>query len=359
MTSPHEPRIDAVVADRASLSALLKQLARRSYGIFPGLLLTTTIAGSAFALRHVPGIAIFSPMIISIVLGIAFHNIIGTPAITQKGIAFSLRRLLRFAIILLGLQLTVAQIMAVGASGVVVIVTTLVATFAFTTWAGRLMGVDHRLTQLIAAGTSICGASAVVAANTATHAGEEDVAYAVACVTVFGTIAMFVYPLLPELLHLDPHAFGLWTGSSIHEIAQVVAAAFQDGQQAGEFGTIAKLSRVVLLAPMVIAMGIVAGRRASRRATGPHGTAGHLPIPWFVLGFVALIVVNSAVSIPPEVKSWIAVGTGFLLSVALTAMGLVTDLRKLTARGVRPALLGLIASLFISGFSLTLIKLLG
>jgi uncharacterized integral membrane protein (TIGR00698 family) len=359
MTSPPEPRFDAAVADPASPSALLKQLARRSYGILPGLLLTTAIAGSAFALRQVPGIAVFSPMIISILLGIAFHNIVGTPAIAQKGIAFSLRRLLRLAIILLGLQLTVAQIMAVGPSGIVVIVATLVTTFAFTTWAGRLIGVDRKLTQLIAAGTSICGASAVVAANTATHAGEEDVAYAVACVTVFGTIAMFVYPMLPELLHLDPHAFGLWTGSSIHEIAQVVAAAFQDGQRAGEFGTIAKLSRVVLLAPMVIGMGVVASKRASRRAAGAQETAGHLPIPWFVLGFIALIALNSAVSVPPEAKSWIALVTGFLLSVALAAMGLVTDLRKLTARGVRPALLGLVASLFISSFSLMLIKLLG
>jgi uncharacterized integral membrane protein (TIGR00698 family) len=359
MSPTPEPSVEAAAAAPAPLSALLKQLAPRAYGIWPGLLMTTAVAGSAFALRRIPGIAIFSPMIISILLGIAFHNIVGTPAVAQKGIAFSLRRLLRLAIILLGLQLTVAQIMAVGTSGAVVIVTTLVATFAFTTWAGRLMGVDRKLTQLIAAGTSICGASAVVAANTATRADEEDVAYAVACVTVFGTIAMFVYPLLPEVLRLDPHAYGLWTGSSIHEIAQVVAAAFQDGQQAGEFGTIAKLSRVVLLAPMVIAMGIAASGRASRRAAGPHETVGHLPIPWFVFGFIGLIVVNSTVTISPEVKSWIAVATGFLLSVALAAMGLVTDLRKLTARGVRPALLGLVASLFISSLSLGLIKLLG
>ena len=124
---------------------------------------------------------------------------------------------------------------------------------------------------MIAAGTSICGASAVIATNTVTKAHDEDVAYAVACVTVFGSIAMFVYPLLPGLLHLDPHAFGLWSGASIHEIAQVVAAAFQDGQQAGEFGTIAKLSRVMMLAPVVIGLGLMAARR-QRRASA-HGRA--------------------------------------------------------------------------------------
>ncbi len=131
----------------------------------------------------------------------------------------------------------------------------MLATFAFTIWTGKWLGVAPKLAQLIAAGTSICGASAVIATNTVTSADDEDVAYSVACVTVFGSVAMFSYPLLRGLVHLDPQSFGLWAGASIHEIAQVVAAAFQDGQKAGEFGTIAKLSRVMLLAPMVIAIG--------------------------------------------------------------------------------------------------------
>jgi uncharacterized integral membrane protein (TIGR00698 family) len=179
----------------------------------------------------------------------------------------------------------------------------------------------------------------------------------VACVTVFGSVAMFAYPLLPGLLHLDPHAFGLWSGASIHEIAQVVAASFQDGQKAGEFGTIAKLSRVMLLAPMVIALGLMANRSNSNANT--DAGSARPPMPWFVLGFVALVGVNSVVSIPAEAKAWIAVVTTFLLSVALAAMGLETDIRKLTAKGFRPALLGALAFLFIASFSLGLIKLIG
>jgi uncharacterized integral membrane protein (TIGR00698 family) len=187
-----------------------------------------------------------------------------------------------------------------------------------------------------------------------TNARDEDVAYAVACVTVFGSVAMFSYPLLPGVLHLDAPAFGLWSGASIHEIAQVVAAAFQDGQKAGEFGTIAKLSRVMLLAPMVIALGLIASRTSKQGAT-----SGRPPMPWFVLGFVALVGVNSVVVIPTEARVWIVAVTTFLLSVALAAMGLETDIGKLAARGFRPALLGALAFLFISGFSLTLIKLIG
>lgn len=323
--------------------------------IWPGLLLTAMIAGAAFGLRHVPGIGAFSPMILAIVLGIAFQNLIGTPVRARPGVMVALRKLLRLAIILLGLQLTVAQVMQVGISGIALIALTLVATLLFTIRLGRLLGVERRLAELIAAGTAICGASAVIATNTVTNAPDEDVAYAVACVTVFGSLAMFAYPLLPGLLHLDPQAYGLWSGASIHEIAQVVAAAFQDGQQAGEFGTIAKLSRVMMLAPVVMGLGLVAARRA--RHAGHGASQARPPMPWFVLGFVAMVGLNSAVSVPAEAKSLIVLATSFLLSMALAAMGLETDIAKLRAKGLRPLLLGLAAFLFIASFSLMLVKL--
>ncbi len=324
-------------------------------GIVPGLLLTAAIAGAAFALRQVPGAGLFSPMILAIVIGIAFHNLLGTPARARPGVAVALRRLLRLAIILLGLQLTAAQVIEVGAGGIAVIALTLVATFLFTTWLGRRLGVERRLAELIAAGTSICGASAVIATNTVTNAPDEDVAYAVACVTVFGSVAMVFYPLLPGLLNLDPHAFGLWSGASIHEIAQVVAAAFQGGQQAGEFGTIAKLSRVMMLAPMVIGLGLLAARRA--RHVGSGDVRARPPMPWFVLGFVAMVGFNSLVTVPAEAKSAIVLATTFLLSMALAAMGLETDIARLRAKGLRPLLLGLASFLFIALFSLMLVKL--
>lgn len=323
--------------------------------IAPGLLLTAAIAGAAFALRAIPGVATFSPMILAILIGMALHNMIGTPARAKAGVAFSLRRVLRFAIILLGLQLTAAQIVEVGARGVGIIIASLVATFLFTTWLGRLIGVERKLAQLIAAGTSICGASAVIATNTVTQAHDEDVAYAVACVTVFGSIAMFGYPLLQGALHLDAHAYGLWAGASIHEIAQVVAAAFQGGKQAGDFGTIAKLSRVMMLAPVVITLGLPAARRA--RAAGEAQSEAKAPMPWFVFGFIVLVGFNSLVTIPGDVKAIIVTATTFLLSMALAAMGLETDVARLRAKGLRPFLLGLAAFGFIAGFSLLLVKL--
>ncbi len=210
---------------------------------------------------------------------------------------------------------------------------------------------ERGLAELIAAGTSICGASAVIATNTVTRAADEDVAYAVACVTVFGSLSMFLYPALPGLLHLDAHHFGLWSGASIHEVAQVVAAAFQDGRDAGEFGTIAKLSRVMLLAPLVLCLGFVAARR------GRDHVKARAPLPWFVFGFIALIGVNSLGVVPVEAKQVLVPATAFLLTVALAAMGLETDIGKLRARGLRPLALGAASWVFISGFSLALVEL--
>jgi uncharacterized integral membrane protein (TIGR00698 family) len=330
----------------SSANPALLSPAARLPAVAPGIALTATIAAAAFALRQIPGVSLLSPMILSIVIGMLLHNLLGTPARAKAGVAFTLRRVLRGAIVLLGLQLTAGQVVEVGGKGVAIIALSLIGCFSFTLWLGKLLGVERKLAELIAAGTSICGASAVIATNSVTQAHDEDVAYAVACVTVFGSIAMFLYPMLRGPLALSPHDYGLWSGASIHEIAQVVAAAFQGGREAGDFGTIAKLSRVMLLAPMVIALGLL--------RSGPGGKA---PMPWFVLGFIALVACNSLFPLPAAIKGSVVTATGFLLSMALAAMGLETDIRKLRAKGLRPLALGFATSLFIACLSLVLIKL--
>ena len=159
-----------------------------------GIALADAIAIAAFEARAIPGVGTFSPMILAIVIGMAFHNLVGTPQLARPGIAFRMKRLLRAAIVLLGFQLTLTQVASVGGRGLFVIAATLGATFLFTVGAGRLLGVDRKLAELIAAGTAICGASAIIATNTVTDAHDEDVAYAIACVTIFGSVATFAYP---------------------------------------------------------------------------------------------------------------------------------------------------------------------
>lgn len=348
---PHAPRFSSDAAQSSATSVAAADPAPA--GLWRGLLLTVAIAAAAVALVQTPWLAALSPMMLAMLIGIVLRNTAGAMPWARPGIAFSIKRLLRLAIVLLGLQLTAAQLIAVGGRGLAIIAATLLATFLFTTWAGRRLGVDRKLCQLIAAGTSICGASAVMATNTVTRAPDEDAAYAVACVTVFGSLLMLLYPLLPTVVGLDVPSYGLWAGASIHEVAQVVAAGYQNSSRAGEAATIAKLARVMLLAPMVLALGMIARRSAAEHA------APRPPLPWFVFGFIAMIVLGSVVEIPASLQHQFALLTSFLLATALAAMGLDTDLRRLAAEGFRPALLGALATAFIATFSLALIKLTG
>ncbi|MBE9005801.1 YeiH family putative sulfate export transporter [Fortiea sp. LEGE XX443] len=321
--------------------------------LVPGLLLTFGLALLATSLQRLPGVNILSPLILAVLLGVLVRNTVGTPAICRPGIIFSLKRILRLAIILLGLQLNFAQVLAIGPIGLAIIIMTLVSTFIFTCWLGSYLGVERKLTQLIAAGTSICGASAVVATSGVVKSSDEDVSYAVAIVTVFGTLSMLLYPFLDMSLQLTSSAFGLWCGTSIHEVAQVVAAAFQMGETTGEIATISKLSRVMFLVPMLLGLGVLS--MSGRKQSGAMQLS-KLPIPWFVFGFLALIALNSFSLFPMAIKDLIIQGNRFLLTIALAAMGLETSLLKIRETGLKPLYLGAASWLFISCLSLGLVK---
>lgn len=329
----------------------LVELAPRSAvaTIVPGLSLTALIAVVSIALHRFPGFGELSPLILSILIGMGFHNFIGTPLRAKAGVTFALLRVLRAAIVLLGFQLTLSQIASVGVAGLLGTVATLAATFAFTLWAGRRLGIERQLTTLIAAGSSICGASAVVASNAVVDGGDEDVAYAIATVTVFGSLSMMLFPLLNGVLHLSPQAYGFWAGASIHEAAQVVGAAFQDGEAAGHFGTIVKLTRVLTLAPVVLILAFVWARTG--KSDGGQAR-GRITVPWFAFGFLAVVVLNSFLPPLETLHDDSASLTTFLLAMALAAMGLETDVVKLKAKGLRPLLLGASSWIFITCFGL-------
>ncbi|MCG5240398.1 YeiH family protein [Azospirillum doebereinerae] len=315
--------------------------------LIPGVAVSALLAATASLTVTGFGWRTVSPLVLAVLLGMALRGVVGGREALRPGIAFTVRPLLRGAVVLLGAQVTAAQVWALGGAGLAVVAASLAASLWFTGQLGRLLGVEPRLARLIGAGTSICGASAVLAVNSVTRAEEEDVAYAIACVTLCGTLSMLAYPPLAEALALNPHVFGLWAGASIHEVGQAVATAFQDGREAGEIGTIAKLWRVMLLAPVVIGLGAALARRDGA-ATG----AVPAPLPWFVAGFIGLIALNSAGLVPEMLRGWAGQAAPFLLAMALGAMGLDADPSKLLARGPRPLLLGLGATLFLACFSL-------
>ncbi|WP_088633269.1 YeiH family protein [Phaeobacter sp. 22II1-1F12B] len=319
----------------------LEAIAKAAGAIAPGLALALVIAAIATGVQRFTNIPGLSPLVVAMVLGMLWRNTLGAIPAVAPGITFSLKKLLRGAIILLGLQLTLTQLGEVGLRGFAIVATTLLGTFLFTKAMGRILGVERKLTELIAAGTSVCGASAVIATNTVTRGSDEDVAYAIACVTVFGSLSMLLFPVIGNGLQLSSESYGLWSGAAIHEVAQAVAAAFQGGEVAGQTGTVAKLSRVILLAPLILAIGLFMSRSG-------EGSTGRAPTPWFVFGFLAMVLLNSVVTLPGTLHDGLITLTGFLLTVALAAMGLETDIRKLRAKGVRPLMLGAAAWVFIS-----------
>ena len=318
----------------------------------PGLVLVAVITASAYGLRQLPFFSSLSPMISAIFVGMLFANTVGFSNTANAGIAIAGKRLLRLAVSLLGLQLTFGQLAGIGIRGVAFAAVALLLTFFFTLWAGRMLGVDRRLSLLLAAGTSVCGASAIAGANAVTRADDADVSYAVACITLFGTIAMFLYPLMQAMLDLGPQAYGLWIGLSVHEVAQVVGAGFQGGEVAGQTAIVAKLARVMMLAPLVIGLAVFVARPASDRS---GRGAGVQIVPVFIIGFLALAMLNSSGLVPDQVRMPIVSATPVLLTAAMGALGLGTNFTRLRQRGFRPLVLSAIASLFIAVVGLLLV----
>ena len=310
----------------------------------PGLALAGGIAAAALGLRQASGVAVLSPMIVAVLAGLIVGSLWRVPASIRPGLALATRPVLRAGIVLLGFQITLGHVWALGPAAFAVSALTLVATFLAVRLVGRLLGVSGPLGTLIAAGTAVCGASAVIAANPVAQGDDEDVAYAIACVTIFGTIAMLAAPLLAGPLGLAGESYGIWVGASVHEVAQVTAAAFQLGDAAGRAGTVAKLIRVMLLAPLVLGLALALRGQA-------RGGTSAVPVPWFVFGFIAVMLVNSALDLPAAFRSGTALLATFLLSTGLAAMGLMTDPRRLRARGARPLLLGAFGALFAAGFA--------
>jgi uncharacterized integral membrane protein (TIGR00698 family) len=324
--------------------------------LLPGLGITSALAAGATLLGKLSYGSGASPLMIAVLLGVLFRWMLGASGRTRPGVQFAQKQLLRIAIILLGLQLTFDQVASVGGVLLMLIVTVVIATFIFTSWVGKWLRVDLGLTTLIAAGTSICGISAIIASNTVVDARDEDVAYAIATATAFGSVSIFLYPLLAASLPMDSISYATWVGVSLHEVAQVIAAGYAYDDQSGEFAVIVKLTRVLMLAPLVLTIGWL-WRPEGSRDLREIGILRSMPIPFFVLGFVAMIAVNSLGLIAPEPKSIMTLVSGFLFAMALAALGLETDLRKLKEKGPRPLMLGALAWIFISGFSLALLPL--
>lgn len=284
-----------------------------------------------------------SPLTLAIVLGMALGNTVAAPYLLRigEGIAFSKGRLLRLGIVLYGFKITWAQLSFAGWPALFADVSVVCGTFALALWLGRRLDIDRDTAALVGAGSAICGAAAVLAAQPVLKAKEADVGVAVATVVVFGTLAMFVYPLLAALLLpsvADADAcfgWGIYTGASVHEVAQVAAAGAAVNPQVADVAVITKMIRVLLLAPFLLALPWLMRRFGG----GTAAQGGALALPWFALGFLGAVAANSLLPLPDTVRHALLTTDTFLLTAAMFALGLGTHWQSIRQAGVRPLLL--------------------
>lgn len=321
----------------------------------PGLLAVATATAAAFGISHL--VPALNPATIAVLLGAIAVNVgLHRPAL-HAGTHFASHRLLRIAVVLLGLQLAIPQLVDLGAGGLAIVVVTVAVTFTGTQLLGRLLGVSPARSLLIATGFSICGASAVAAMKEVSDGDEEDTGVAIALVTLCGSLAILILPLLRGPLGLDPAAFGDWVGASVHDVGQTVATASRvDGALTS--AVVVKLSRVVLLAPLVAAVALTRNRH---RASEPTTTTGRRPpiVPLFVAGFLAAIAVTSTGLVPTEVLSVAKHLQEVLLAAALVGLGTGIHVTTLRRTGGRALVLGLTSWLLVAGVAYAGVILLG
>lgn len=332
--APHDPHRDRL----GSVHAATKTV--------PGLALVAACVAVAFGISHVmPSI---SPLVASVVIGAVLANIGLVPTWSRPGMHLATKRLLRIGVVLLGFQLAIGEVLRLGGPGLAVVALVVTITFFGTQWLGKRLGVSPSQSLLIATGFSICGASAVAAVEGVADADEEEVAMAIALVTLCGSLAIAVLPLLGGPLGLHGARFGAWVGASVHDIAQVVATSSTGGSASLHTAVIVKLTRIVLLAPMIA--GITLQRR-HRAARTPHvDTDDNEPttptsrpplMPLFVVGFLVAIALRSAGVVPTGWLSSLKTGETILLAAALIGLGTGVHFGKLRRLGGRPLVLAL------------------
>lgn len=321
--------------------------------ILPGLALA--VVAAAISLLVAGRFTGVSALIVAIVLGVLARNLRLLPGWATPGSAWTAKRVLRVGVVLLGLQLSVPAVLDLGVGGLTVVLVTVPVTFAATLLIGRLLRVPATMTLLVATGFAICGAAAVAAVSAVADPDgehEEDTATAIALVTLYGTVALVVLPVLVGLLGMGERAAGLWIGASVHEVAQVVAAGGAVSAVALAVATVTKLGRVVLLAPLVATVGLVLRRRAVRDGAAVIGLGhrGRPPVlPLFVAGFLAAVVVRSTGLLPDVVLDHAQTVTTALLTAAMFGLGTGVDVRTLLRTGGRAAVLGGASTLVAAG----------
>ncbi len=291
-------------------------------------------------------------ILFAILIGIAIRNSIGIPSVVEPGMQFTLKKLLKVSIVMLGVSLSITDILYIGQQSFLIILLSVVMGIGLTIWFGKLLGLDQKLSMLIGVGTSICGATAISAVKGIVESDENETAYAISTIVLFNLLAFFLYPLIGHMIGLTENQFGIWAGTAVHDTSSAVAVGYVYGNEAGQTATTVKLARTLFLLPVMLILPFMLRKNVDNRSTQVKKA-----FPWFVVWFLAVSIMNSFFILPVTVTDFIIDTAKFIIIMVMASVGLQVNLQQFIKLGLKPLLTGLFASLTVSIVSLLFIIL--
>ena len=320
--------------------------------MIPGILLSLAIAALAVWLESLLPIHIIGAAVIAMFIGMILNTFLRKTKLFSTGIKFTSKKILKLAIILLGLSLNITTILNVGKMSLMVMIFTLLTCFGGGYFIGKALGLNWKLSNLISAGTGICGGSAIAAISSTIEADDNDVAYAMSATFLFDMAMIVLFPIMGRAMGMTDEAFGIWAGTAVNDTSSVVATGYAFSEAAGDFATMVKLTRTLAIIPTVITFAFIQLRLKRKEAIANNESGEGLKakfsiakiFPWFILGFLAMSIVASIFSIPAEVVSGTKSVSKFLMVGALAAIGLNTSFADMKKSGIKPMIHGFIIS---------------
>jgi uncharacterized integral membrane protein (TIGR00698 family) len=308
----------------------------------PGILISIILALIATCFGNM--LPIIGGPVFGIVIGILINNALGKPKNSLDGINFTSKKILQWAIIVLGCGLSLTQVWKTGISSFSVMIFTLSAAFITAYGFGKLMGIPFNLKSLIGVGTAICGGSAIAAVSPIIEADEMEIAYSISTIFLFNILAVLIFPPLGHLMGFSDKAFGLWAGTAINDTSSVVAAGYAFSNTAGAYATIVKLTRTTMIIPISLIFAFVTAHKKKKEAQMDSTVNYSFKkiFPWFILLFLAASLLNTVGVFNKDSIYYLNIIGKFMIVMALSAIGLKTDFKKMLKSGIKPMLLGLI-----------------
>lgn len=320
--------------------------------VFPGIILSVGVALLACWLESLLPIHLIGSAVIAMFIGMVLNHFLRNTKVFASGLKFTSKKILKFAIILLGLSLNITTILNVGKMSLTVMIFTLLTCFGGGYFIGKALGLNWKLSNLISAGTGICGGSAIAAIAPTIDADDNDVAYAMSATFLFDMAMIVLFPIMGQAMGMTDQAFGIWAGTAVNDTSSVVATGYAFSEGAGDFATMVKLTRTLAIIPTVIIFAFVQLRLKRKEALANSKSGSELKanfsiakiFPWFILGFLAMSIVASVFPIPAAVVSGTKSASKFLMVCALAAIGLNTSFSSMKKAGIRPMIHGFIIS---------------